>query len=178
VQHERDQPGGKVAREAGAARGAGWAARRTRRLRDKGPVDAKYPLSPVLVVPLATSSLWIPPLIGVACLVATFLDTTSFVFPLCLKIASLGQGVPEHRVQLHTILGKSGRAEQDANQNGGSRNSNCRASASRHCCASFKSESGLPPCWDDPQIAFVTPNEKVSLDRQRDPRTGNDTGWH
>ena len=115
--------------------------------RDKGSANKKYALSRFLVVPLATSSFRIPPLIGVVCLVPTFLDTTSLGLPLCLKIVSLGQGLPEHRVQLHTILGKSGRSKQKADQNGGSRNSNHRASASRHCCASLKSESGLPSFW-------------------------------
>jgi hypothetical protein len=129
--------------------------------RDKSRPDEKYALSPFLAAPLASSSFRIPPLIGVVGFVSTSLDTTSFVLRLCLKIASLGQGFPEHRVQLHTILGESGRAKQNANQNGGSRNSNCRASASRHCCASLKSESGLPPSWDDPPIALVTSNGKV-----------------
>jgi hypothetical protein len=79
---------------------------------------------------------------------------------------------------LHTVLGDGGRAKQNANQQGGSRNSNCRASAGHHGCTSLKSESGLPPCRDDPPIALVTSNEKFPLDRKCDPlemtRVGTD----
>jgi len=64
-----------------------------------------FALSPFVIAPLHTAPFRILSLIDITSFVPTSLDPTPLFLPLLLKIAPLGQGLPEHGIQLHAILG-------------------------------------------------------------------------
>jgi hypothetical protein len=92
----------------------------------------KFALSPFVIAPLDTTPLEVLSPLDVPSFVSTSLDPTPFLLPFCLKIASLGQRFPEHRVQLHAVLGERGRGQRQAKQRGGNRNSKRQAGVDRH----------------------------------------------
>jgi hypothetical protein len=94
-------------------------------------VAVEVALSPFVIAPLRTAPLRVLSVIDVTSFVSTALNPRPSFFTICLSIASLGQGFPEHGIQLHAVLREGGRAKRQvkhqakhqAKQKGGSRGS-------------------------------------------------------